>query len=340
MSTIDPRFPLVELHRHLDGNVRLETILDIGLQHNLPLPAKTIKGLRPFVQVHEAKASILEFFKKFEWLTSAMVDYKSCQRIAFENVEDAKKEGIDYIELRFSPCFMAERHHLEPAGVVEAVVDGIRAGRQAFQIKVNLIGIISRTYGPETGMQELDALLTQRNAIVALDLAGDEINFPGEAFSDHFRKARDAGWRACPHAGEAAGPHSIWQAIHDLGAVRIGHAVTAVQDPELLDYLIEHAIGIESNLTSNVQTSTIASYREHPIKTFIERGIKASINTDDPGISAVTLEHEYTHAAVEAGLTLAEIHQAQKNALECAFLSDAEKLALKNAKTEVGKLKL
>jgi len=340
MSTIDPQFPLIELHRHLDGNIRLETILDIGLKHNLPLPAKTLEELRLHVQVHEAKASILEFFEKFEWLKSAMVNYESCRRIAYENVEDAKKEGIDYIELRFSPWFMAERHHLEPAGVVEAVVDGIRAGSQAFDMKVNLIGIISRTYGPQIGMRELDALMTQRDAIVALDLAGDEINFPGEAFRDHFQKAREAGWHACPHAGEAVGPQSIWQAIRELGAERIGHAVTAVQDQKLLDYMAEHAIGIESNLTSNVQTSTVRSYREHPLKLFLEQGIQASINTDDPGISAISLEHEYSHAAVKAGLTLAEIHQAQRNAHASAFLSNAEKLALINTKSELKKLEL
>ncbi len=325
MSTIDPDYPLVELHRHLDGNVRIQTILDIGLKHNLNLPAITVESLRPFVQVSEAKPDILDFFKKFEWLTAVMIDYQSCRRIAYENVEDARNEGIDYIELRFSPWFMAEKYALDPQGVVEAVVDGIRTGSRDFGIPVNLIGIISRTYGPETCMKELNALLTQKESIKALDLAGDEIHFPGELFIEHFKLAREAGWHSCPHAGEAAGSQSIWQAIRDLGAERIGHAVSAVQDPALLDYLCEHGIGIESSLTSNVQTSTVAGYAAHPIKTFLQKGIRACLNTDDPGISAVDIAHEYNMAAVQAGLNSSEIFQAQRNALACAFLSDQKK---------------
>jgi adenosine deaminase len=332
MNRIHSDYPLVELHRHLDGSVRLETILDIGLKHNLPLPADTLEGLRPYVQVTEAKPSILDFFEKFEWLTAIMLDDESCRRIAYENVEDAKNEGLDYIELRFSPWFMAEKYHLHPEGVVEAVVEGVQTGSQDFGIPVNLIGIISRTYGPEIGMQELDALLSCKEAITAVDLAGDEIHFPGEIFTTHFKKARDAGWYSCPHAGEAAGPESVWQAIHELGAERIGHAVAAAQDPALMDYLAEHGIGVESSLTSNVQTSTVPSYEAHPLKRFIQAGVRACINTDDPGISAVTLTHEYNDAAVKAGLTEEEIFQAQKNALEVAFLSQAKKKSLLQSK--------
>jgi len=328
MSNITPNIPLVELHRHLDGSVRLETILDLGLKHDLGLPATTLEGLRPFVQVTEPKPSILSFFEKFEWLTKVMVDYEAINRIAFENVEDAYKEGIDYIELRFSPLFMSLSHHLDPQGVVEAVVDGVERGLHDFDVKAQLIGIISRTYGVEDGYRELDAILSQKDHIIAIDLAGDETNYPAELFTNHFRKARDAGLHSCPHAGEAAGPESIWQAIELLGAERLGHAVTAVDDPKLMDYLAENNIGIESNLTSNVQTTTVKSYADHPIKQFLQHGIMATINTDDPGISAIDIQYEYDVAAVNAGLTLEDIHTAQANALQCAFLDDADKNAL------------
>jgi len=328
MTVIHKDFPLVELHRHLDGNVRLETILDLGQKFSLPLPGNSVEELRPHIQVTEAKPSILDFFNKFEWLTGVLVDYDAVRRVAYENVLDARNEGIDYIELRFSPWFMAESNHLIPAGVVEAVVDGIQAGVRDSGIKANLIGIISRTYGPAICMQELEALLSQKGHIVALDLAGDELHFPGDLFVEHFRIARDAGWHACPHAGEATGPESIWQAINDLKAERIGHAVHAIEDPALLDYLADHNIGVESSLTSNVQTSTVADYASHPISTFLRHGIAATINTDDPGISAVTISHEYEVAAVAAGLTPDEIFQAQRNTLAQSFLNDSEKSAL------------
>jgi len=332
VGNINPNFPLVELHRHLDGSVRLETILDLGLKHNLDLPARTLEDLRPHVQVTEPKPSILSFFEKFEWLTKVMVDYDAINRIAFENVEDAHNEGIDYIELRFSPLFMSLAHNLDPIGVTEAVVDGVKRALNVFDIKAQLIGIISRTYGVEEGYRELAAILSQKENMVAIDLAGDEIHYPAELFTDHFNQARDAGLHPCPHAGEAAGPESIWQAINLLGAERLGHAVTAVKDPALMDYLAENEIGIESNLTSNVQTTTVKSYHEHPIKQFLAHGIKATINTDDPGISAIDISYEYDYAAVEAKLTLDEIHTAQRNALDSAFLSDFEKKSLINTK--------
>ncbi len=331
---IDPTVPLVDLHRHLDGNVRLQTILDLGKKYNLPLPAWDVEGLRPYVQVTADAASgakmpgVMAFIAKFEWMIRILVDYDACRRIAYENVEDARREGIDYVELRFSPWFMAEANHLDPAGVVEAIVDGVRAGRQDFGVRVNLIGILSRTYGPDTAWKELAALLAHRDDLVALDLAGDEANWPGTLFVEHFRRARDAGWQITVHAGEAAGPESIWQAIRELRATRIGHAVAASQDPDLMAYMAEHQIAIESAPTSNVQTSTVRDYASHPIRHFEERGLLVTLNTDDPGISGIDLHHEYEVAAPATGLTADQIHRIQRNGLVAAFLSDAEKREL------------
>ena len=322
---IDPTLPLIDLHRHLDGNVRLETILDLGRQHNLPLPAWELEGLRPYVQVSDpfsggtSMPGVMAFIDKFEWMIRILVDYDACRRVAYENVEDARREGIDYIELRFSPWFMAETHGLDPAGVVEAVADGVEAGARDLNMGVKLIGIISRTYGPDAGWRELNALLRYRDRLTALDLGGDEANWPGELFVEHFRRARDAGWQITVHAGEAAGPQSIWQAIRELGAVRIGHGVAAIQDPALMDFMAEHRIGIETSLTSNVQTSTVPSYASHPARQFLERGLLVTLNTDDPGISGIDLRHEYEIAAPAAGLTPAQARQTQRNALAVAF---------------------
>ena len=143
--------------------------------------------------------------------------------------------------------------------VVEAVIDGIRSGCRDRDIDIRLIGIMSRTFGEAACLQELEGLLAHRDGITALDLAGDELGFPGSLFLSHFNRARDAGLRITVHAGEAAGPESIWQAIRELGAERIGHGVKAVEDPALMDFLAEHGIGIESCLTSNIQTSTVPS---------------------------------------------------------------------------------
>jgi adenosine deaminase len=212
-------------------------------------------------------------------------------------------------------------------------VTGTTAGQEEFGVKVALIGILSRTYGPDIAMKELEALLGQRHAIIALDLAGDEAHYPAVLFRNHFQRARQAGWHITAHAGEIAGPESIWEALKGLGAERIGHALRAVEDPVLMDYLTEHRIGVESCLTSNVQTSCVADYAFHPLRVFLEAGIPATINTDDPGISGIDLPYEFNIAAPKAGLTDQQIRQAQLNALQVAFLTTAEKTALRVSKS-------
>ena len=322
---IDKSTPLIDLHRHLDGSIRLETILDLGKKHNIPLPADDLVALRPFVQITEPRPGVLAFFEKFEYMIGVLADYEACSRVAYENVEDAFLEGIDYIELRFSPNFMAKPHQLDPAGVVEAIIEGTDRARRNFDIKVNLIGILSRTYGPDECWRELESLLVCQDQITALDLDGDEVNYPGLLFVDHFKEGREAGWRITVHAGEEGGPDSIWQAIEELGAERIGHGVSAVKDPLLMSYLAENGIGVESNLTSNLQTRIINDYSDHPLRIFLEEGILATINTDDPGISDIDLNYEFEFAAPSAGLSTQLIAQAQKNSLEIAFLSQEEK---------------
>jgi adenosine deaminase len=320
--------PLIDLHRHLDGSVRLSTILEIAQQHHIPLPAQDVEGLRPYVQITEKQPGVMAFIEKFHYMMAILVDDAICYRIAYECVEDLYHEGIDYAELRFSPWFMAETNQLDARDVVGAVIQGVTDGSRKFNLPVGLIGILSRTYGPDIAWKELEALKTFRDDLVGLDLAGDEIHFPGDQFVPHFKVARDMGWQITVHAGESCGPKSIWQAIRELGAQRIGHGIAALEDKPLLDYLREHNIGIECNLTSNVQTSSVVDYAVHPLKQFLEENIQATINTDDPGISAVTLRDEYQKAESLLGLTPVQIQQVQRNAIHQSFLSEEKKRLL------------
>ena len=322
------RLPLIDLHRHLDGSVRLETILDLGRRHNIPLPAWTLEELKPHVFVMEPHAGLVEFLAKFQWMIAVLADYDACRRVAYENVEDAAGEGIRYIELRFSPCFMASHHHLNPSRVVEAVIEGVRRGEADFGVRVNLIGILTRTFGPGLARKELTALLDHKEHLVGLDLAGDEASKPAGLFVEHFKKGRDVGWQITVHAGEAAGAESIVEAVEKLGATRIGHAVRAVDDSAVMEMLRSRRIGIEANLTSNVQTSAVPDLASHPLRRFLEEGLLASINTDDPGISGIDLPYELQVAAPAAGLTPEHVDKAIQNAWEMAFLGDEEKCSL------------
>jgi len=224
------------------------------------------------------------------------------------------------------------KFNLNIADVVEAVIEGVSQACKVFNIKINLIGILSRTFGVKQCQKELDGLLAHKDHLIAIDLAGDEYNFPGEMFVDHFKQVKDAGLNITIHAGEAAGPESIWQAINDLNAQRIGHGVLSYKDERLLDYMQENNIGVESCLTSNYQTGTIKDLSKHPLKIFLARGLSVCLNTDDPAVQGIELKHEYQLASDVLEFSDTQITQLQKNALNMSFLSEKEKQALSNFK--------
>jgi adenosine deaminase len=174
---------VIDLHRHTDGSIRPQTILELAEQHDLPLP-RDLETLRPLVQVTEPVADLMAFLARMDRAVSALADLAACARVAYECVEDAGREGVIYLETRFSPAYMAQAHNLDVNGVVEAVADGARRGARDSGVRVNLIGIMSRTFGVESCTRELEALLAHRGGFVALDLAGDEAHVPGELSSN------------------------------------------------------------------------------------------------------------------------------------------------------------
>ena len=325
---INHNYPLTDLHRHLDGNIRLSTIWQLAQEHSIVLPADSLEKLKTKVQIQQKTTDLLAFLEKMELGVSVLASEQACFRIAYENIEDAKLAGLDYVELRFSPVFMAQAHNLQIDQVVDAVIAGCKAGTKQYGVPVNLIGILSRSYGEATCHQELQALLRAKDDIVALDLAGDEKGFPAIRFKQHFKLARDAGWNITVHAGEADGPHSIRQAIDELGATRIGHSVAAREEPHLMDFMANNNISIECCLTSNFQTGACTNIADHPIKTFMERGIVVTLNTDDPGVSGIEIADEYKLAREVVGLSAEQLAQIQLNGVEVAFAADSVKREL------------
>ncbi len=323
-----PTLPIVDLHRHLDGNIRTQTIWDLAQQHSIVLPAKAPEDLIPYTQASAQESDLLAFLQKLDMGVSVLADLDACYRVAYENMQDARDNLLDYVELRFSPLYMAQAFNLDIADVVGAVVSGVRQGSQDYGIQANLIGILSRTNGVEACRRELAGLLAHKEAICALDLAGDELAYPALLFAREFAEAREAGWQVTVHAGEADGPDSIWNAIEVLGAKRIGHGVAAQHDPRLMDYMAEHGIAIESCPTSNFQTATVTDLSRHPMKRFLENGILVTLNTDDPGVSAITLAHEYEVAFNQVGLSRAQLARVQRNGVEAAFITANERQAL------------
>ncbi len=333
MTVIDPTLPLIDLHRHLDGNIRPSTIWELAQENNISLPETSFEAFIPHIQIQHSEPDLMAFLAKLDWGVNVLKSLDNCKRVAYENVQDAYLAGLDYAELRFSPYYMSQAFNLNIADVVEAVIDGVHAGQQDFPVKINLLGILSRTFGVAQCEQELAGILSHKKYITGLDLAGDELNYPAELFEPLFLKARNNDLRVTVHAGEADGPGSVWKAINLLGAERIGHGVKSFQDPYLLDHLVSYNIGIESCLTSNYQTGTVTDLTQHPLTIFLEKGVRACLNTDDPAVSGIELKHEFDVAKQMLNLTTQQFKQLQLNAVEMSFLSDNEKNALLKSKT-------
>lgn len=325
---INATLPLLDLHRHLDGNIRPTTIWQLANQNAITLPTNSLETFIPYVQIQESEPNLLAFLKKLDWGVAVLKNLDDIKRVAYENVEDAFNAGLAYAELRFSPYYMAMNHNLLIADVVAAVIDGVQLGMQSFDIKTNLIGILSRTFGVKQCQLELDALLLHKGNLVAIDLAGDEYNFPGELFVEHFKQVQNAGLQVTVHAGEAGNSQSVWQAITELGATRIGHGVATINDEKLMTYMINNNIAIESCLTSNYQTGTVKNLSQHPLKGFLDFGIKACLNTDDPAVQGIEIKDEFEVARNTLQFSHNEINQLQKNAIDVSFLSANEKKSL------------
>ena len=313
--------PLLDLHRHLDGNVRVSTIIDLAKKHAIEIPSFDVKTLAKHIHIADKTSDLLAFLQKLDYGVSVLADLEACERIAYENVLDAKQEGLDYVELRFSPLYMAQAFNIPLKEVVNAVVEGVKRANEELNYNAKLIGILSRTYGAEACMHELNALLAFSDSIIAIDLAGDEKGFPCKLFVKHFNKVRDVGMQVTIHAGEADGANSVWDAIKLLGAQRIGHGVAAHKDLALMQYMQENKIGIETCILSNYQTGTWLDIPKHPVSTFLAHGIEVFLNTDDPGVSNNTLLSEYQLAKSKIGLSDEQIKQLKRNAVQQAFIA-------------------
>ena len=307
LPALSPRLPRVDLHRHLEGSLRLETVIELSRLHHLPLPAWTRAGLEPHVWIQEPTSDILVLLPRFNLLRSILVDYDACRRVAWECLEDASREGLHYVELRFSPLFMAEPHGLDPQGVTSAVCDAWQEASGGLPVESRLVVILSRTYGPEACQVELEAALACRDrGVVGLDLAGDEARHPAGQFTGHFRRAREAGLHLTAHAGEFAGAESVRETVLTLAPERLGHAVHAVDDLSVLELLVEQGVAVECCPTSNILTTAVPGYEAHPLPVFLDRGLCATLNTDDPALMGdLRLETEYRAARDAMGLTRA-----------------------------------
>jgi adenosine deaminase len=320
--------PLVELHLHLDGSVRIGTMLDIAAHDRTPLPATGEAELKRALRCGHVRNSLADYLEAFAITTSVMQTRAALGRIAAELLEDVSADGLRYVEIRFMP----ELHTLQGLSgqeVMEAVLDGLRLGNLRHGVNWGLIVCSMRHVAPEVTGRMIDlALAYRKHGVVAVDLAGDD-NIRALEHAPHFRRAKEGGLHVTIHAAEEGPPLRAREAVELFGAERIGHGVTLKSDSNTLNMLIERGIGIEACLTSNIQTRTVRGYDVHPAREFLEKGARVSLSTDNRVLAGTTMLSEFVHAAHHWGLREDELRQLVRNGVETSFAPDHVKEALR-----------
>lgn len=321
--------PKVDIHRHFEGSLRLSTLSEIARMFKMDLPADPTL-LAPMVQMVEEVADFQVFLAKFGTLRKFYQSPTIIKRIAYEVVADAAMDNVKYLELRFSPQALAAEKGFPLEDVTDWVIESVREAAEDFNIIVNLIITLVR-HDPMHLAERVARIAMDRKdyGIVALDLAGDEVHFPADLFTGLFREAKQEGLKVTIHAGEWTGADSVRQAVLDIGADRIGHGVRALEDDSLMQILKERKIPLEMSLASNEQTGSVTSIIDHPLKEMWKRGIKVTLNTDDPTICNVTMTDELAFAADYQKMNFFCLYDLTWNALEAGFMLDSQRDKLK-----------
>ncbi|HRE47645.1 MAG TPA: adenosine deaminase [Aggregatilineales bacterium] len=322
--------PKIELHRHLEGSIRLTTLAEVAEQYALDVPSNRAELLRPYVQVMPgAPRTADHFLSKFAVLRGFYCAPEVVYRAAREAVEDAAADNIRYMELRFTPKALGRAGGFTFPDVVTWVCDGVRDGMAGRSIEVRLIVAVNRHESLSDAEESIQAALDQQQrGIVAVDLCGQERGFPAAPFRNLFREARRAGMFVSLHGGEWDGAHNIRYAIEAMGARRIGHGVRIFEDELTVALAAEMGVVFEVCPTSNIQSGVVPSLKDHPIQRMMAAGLRVTLNTDDPAICDVTLSEEYYRTAIAHGWTLDVLQSLTQTAAEAAFLPEMERAAL------------
>ena len=312
--------PKVELHRHLEGSLRLSTIIDLHREAGLELPAWTVEELAPHALVTEPAASLEVALQAFGYAQRSFTGLDAVRRIAREAVEDLATDNVRLAELRFSPDFMCS-----PAGLDwDAALEALRAGiddavADGNDVAVGLIVIFSRDLGMDSADRTVEFTLAHREEVAGFDIAGPEIGFPPSMYADQVWRVQDAGVHVTLHSGESGPPPYPRQAI-DLGVDRLGHGLSVAWDADATTLARERGVTLEMCPTSNRLTHGVDRVADHPVRRLLHEGVRVTLNTDDPGLMGIDLTHEYEAARSEIGFTDEDFAAVVRNALDATFL--------------------
>ena len=327
--------PKVELHRHLEGSLRLQTMLEVATSHGIVIP-DSIVHLSDLVQVQEGDPLTFQnFLAKFNTLRLFYRSPEVIHRVTREAVEDVAKDNVKYMELRFTPVALSRAERFPLHDVIDWVCTSAADTAEKFGIEVRLIASVNRHESTE--LAEQVAWLAASNmdrGIVGMDLAGNEADFSAKPFAPIFAEAKQAGLHLTIHAGEWAGAENVREAIEDVGAERIGHGVRVMEDDNVVALARERGTVFEVCPTSNYQSGVVPVLLDHPLPRMIEAGLNVTVNTDDPSVSRIDLTHEYRLVIDELGIPLKTLKESILSAAKAAFLPDDEREEFANSLEE------
>lgn len=323
-------WPKTDLHCHLDGSLRLETLLELAREAGLlsELPSDSVEGLSEVLESIDRSESLEDYLVWFKYTIMVMQTAPALSRITYELVQDAAAEGVRYLEIRYAPI-EHQRGGLTLEQVNAAVWAGAQAAARETGIDARLIicGLRDRFESASFRLAEL-AVTLRDQGVVAFDLAGGEAGNPAKLHLHAFAYARERNLNLTCHAGEAWGPASIHQAVHDCRAHRIGHGVTLREDPDLERYVIDHRIPLEVCPTSNVQTRVVKSFEAHPMRRYVAKQVRVTVNTDNRLFSRTTVTEELWRCHQHMGFDEATLKWIVLNGFKSAFLPYPERQEL------------
>jgi len=318
-------FPKTDLHCHLDGSLRIGTILELAEQQKVKLPADTPEGLARALHQGQTCASLEDYLTAFDITLSVLQSDEALYRAAYELAVDCARENVRYLEVRYSPV-LHTRRGLKPTTIVDAVLDGLRRAKRETGIKSNVIVCGIRHIDPVTSLRLAELAVAYKNkGVVGYDLAGAEEGYPSRDHQAAFQLILDNNVNVTIHAGEAFGPESIAQAVHYCGAHRIGHGVRLRENGDLLNYVNDHRIPLEMCPSSNLQTRSVSDMKSHPLKFYFDFGLRVTVNTDNRLITDTTVTRELCIAHREMGFTLEDLVTVTIQGFKSAFLPFREK---------------
>ena len=309
---------MIDLHLHIDGSFRPQTIFELAKEMNIDLPADSVEGLLPYIQVPEDCHSLEEYLERFTIPLQVMRTPQAIERVTYELIIDLAAQGVDQAELRFAPQFCAVTTSQKE--IVEAAIRGLNRGIQETKIKAGLILCAMRGSDFETNMETL--LLVKEylgKGVIAFDIAGAEIVFKTHLYADLFAKAREFNIPFTIHAGEGDGPESIRTAL-DFRAKRLGHGIRVYEDPELMKRVRDEKIVLEICPISNMHTKVVDDPANYPLRQLFDYGILVTINTDNMTMSNTNLQKEFAFIKKHYHFTDEEINQMKENAYRASFI--------------------